>query len=201
MQPIHSTHNGPPVWMNATVLFTTWHPFREGEKRTKKWKMPSVPQWPSQHQSARSPSSPGLFFTLCRCVYFAMSLSPSTLLLCLLTSGVKYQAGFHIPLRLTHSQLLFVFVALVRESGCGRNTAMLEQPLTNPWNMGLNWQWKGIHGMYALNQLLGKPLTLWWTFMWCCSLCLKPSTLRFRVHKVGLGAAAEKTGCYIVWYC
>lgn len=69
LRPIHCTHNEPPVWMNATVLFTTQHPFREeGEKkkkkRTKRWKMPPVPRWPSRHQSARSPSSPGLFHSL-----------------------------------------------------------------------------------------------------------------------------------------
>lgn len=32
MQPIHCAHNGPPEWMNATVLFMTQYPFREGKK-------------------------------------------------------------------------------------------------------------------------------------------------------------------------
>lgn len=136
MRPIHCTHNGLPVWMNATVLFTTQLPFREQrKKRTKRWKMPPVTDW--------APVSEVALLTLSRCVCSAMSRSPFTLLLCLLTSGVKYRAGFHSPLRLARSQTLFVFGAHVRESGCGRNAAMWEQPLTNCWNMGSSWQWKG----------------------------------------------------------
>lgn len=57
---IDRTHNRPPLWMNATVLFTTLHPFTEGG--TKRWKIPPVPRIPSQHQSARSP--PSAVFTL-----------------------------------------------------------------------------------------------------------------------------------------
>lgn len=102
-------------------------------------------QYPSDHLSTSQRGHPPLqdFFTLSWCVYSAMSLSPFTLLLCLLTAGVKYWAGFHIPLRLAHSQPLCVFVALGRESGCGRNTAMWEQPSTNWWNMGLIMAVKG----------------------------------------------------------
>ena len=83
-------------------------------------------QYPSDHLSTSQRGHPPLqdFFTLSRCVYSAMSLSPFALLLCLLTSGVKYQAGFHIPLGLARSQPLFAFVALVGESGFRRNVAM-----------------------------------------------------------------------------
>lgn len=75
MQPIHSTHNGPPVWMNATVLFTTQLPFREGKKKNKEVKnASSTPVCVSAPVSEVTLQD---FFTLSRCVCSAMSLSPS----------------------------------------------------------------------------------------------------------------------------
>lgn len=105
--------------MNATVLFTTQHPFREGEGKKKKNK--EVKNASSSPVTVSAPVSEVALLS------GTFSLSPGvfalrafTLLPCLPTSGVKHRAGFHIPLRLARSQPLFVFVAPVRESGCGQ---------------------------------------------------------------------------------
>lgn len=50
-----------------SVIYDTTS-FQRGKKRIKRWKMPPVPQRPSQHQSARSLSSPGLFHSLPVCL-------------------------------------------------------------------------------------------------------------------------------------
>lgn len=107
--------------MNATVLFTTQHPFREEGEKKKKKKNKEVKNASSTPVTISAPVGEvtilsGTFSLSPGVVDSAMSLSPFTLLPCLLTSGVKYRAGFHIPIRLARNQPLFVFVALVRES-------------------------------------------------------------------------------------
>lgn len=51
-------------WMLQCYLRHNILSERGQKKRTKRWKMPPLPQWLSQLQSVRSPSSPGLFFSL-----------------------------------------------------------------------------------------------------------------------------------------
>lgn len=105
MQPIHCAHKGPPERMNATVLFMTQYPFREGEieQRGEKCRTPVTISAPVSEVTLLSRT---FSLSLSRRVYSAMSLSPFTLLLCLLTSGVKHRAGFHIPRWLTASRCL-----------------------------------------------------------------------------------------------
>lgn len=138
MKPIHCAHNGLPEWMNATVLFMTQYPFRAGktEQRGEKCRTQVTISTPVSEVTLLFGAvslSRGVF-TLRR-VWVLLHSSCVCLLL--------VRAGFHIPVWLADSQLLFVFVALMRESGYGRNIVLWEQPLTYWWNMGFNWQLNG----------------------------------------------------------
>lgn len=118
MQPIHRVHNGPPQWMNAAVLFMTQYPFREGktEQRGEKCRTPVTISAPVSEVVLSKP----IFFTHSTCLpccgFFFFYSSPCV---CLpLVRSAELDSAF--PLGLADSQLLFAFVAPVRESGRGQ---------------------------------------------------------------------------------
>lgn len=110
----------------------------KGGKKNKEVKNASMPWWPSQHQSARSPSSPGLLNALLVCLLCTASedfYSPAVfaLLWCKVPNWIPHSLQ-------TGSQPAAASRLELRESGCGLNSTMWEQPSTNWWNTGLERQ-------------------------------------------------------------
>lgn len=171
--PHNAAHSQHTQWASSvnecySVIYDTTS-FQGGDKRTKRSEMPPVTQWPSQHQSAKSPSSPGLFHSLPVCLLCHES-EP------LNTPPVFAYLWCEVPSWIPHSrQTGSQPAALCVCSSCEKKWLQAKTlPCENSrWQVNETWAWIGSERA-KLGQIpctgwlqVSKSLTVRWMCMWC----------------------------------